>query len=206
MVRVSPHTLRGCFVAFTDYTSPVANLANFRFRKEYVRLALRVHIEANNIRRRTSPHLSTHVKHQSGVENPRRSRSSLYRCDSAESVELPSNNLTFPSVIIQASSIFWRYLLHSQFVAAGIAEITQRVQHIAFPIVRYQIAKRLVRALVCFDDPFHDPVRLVDDCLRRQNAHPADEGVEADEFRGIRHIVFNGVRKSVRRLFGEVLV
>jgi len=46
-------------------------------------LLRRYHIEANKIRRRIGLHLSTHVKHQSGVENPRRSRSLLYLCDSA---------------------------------------------------------------------------------------------------------------------------
>ena len=106
------------------------------------------------------------------------------------------------AAMLSASS---RRLQSLQFGAANLAEGAQRINRMAVHQLS-QFRKRLVRREICLDNCSNDCLGLFDHVRARQNTHSVYQGVDADQRRNLRLVVYEGVGVQLRCLIDELLV
>ena len=93
------------------------------------------------------------------------------------------------AALLSASSRPFRAL---QFGAAYLAEGAQRINRIATDKFS-QFKKRLVRCAIRIDNCSNDCLGLFDHVRARQNTHSVYQGVDADQRRNLRLVVYESV-------------
>jgi hypothetical protein len=106
------------------------------------------------------------------------------------------------AAILSASS---RRLQGLRFGAAYLAEGAQRINRMAVHQLS-QFRKRLVRCETCLDNCSNDCLGPFDHVRARQNTHSVYQGVDADQRRNLRLVVYEGVGLQLRCLIDELLV
>ena len=98
-----------------------------------------------------------------------------------------------------------RILESLQFSAAFLAEGTQRIYRVAVHQLS-QLRKRLVWCEIRIDNQSNNRMCLFDHGRARQNAHSAYQGVDADQCRNLRIVVYESVSVQLRCLIDGLLV
>ena len=93
----------------------------------------------------------------------------------------------------------------ARIFAALLAESTQRIYRVAAGQLA-RLGESLVRRAIGVEDHLNNRFRLLDNGGARQNAHSADESIDADKQENLRVVAHEGVRVDVRRLVDELLV
>src|SRR5271166_6504501 len=106
------------------------------------------------------------------------------------------------AAMLSASS---RRLQSLQFGAAYLAEGAQRINRIAVNKLS-QFRKRLVWCEIRLDNCSNDCLGTFDHVRARQNTHSVYQGVDADQRRNLRSVVYEGVGVQLRCLIDELLV
>src|SRR5258705_933119 len=92
-----------------------------------------------------------------------------------------------------------------QFGAAFFAKSTQRIYRVAVDQLS-QLRKGLVRRKIGVDNHSNDRLRLFNHGRARHNAHSAYQGVDPDQFRNLRLVMYESVDVQLRSLIDELLV
>ena len=106
------------------------------------------------------------------------------------------------AAILSASS---RRLQGLRFGAAYLAEGAQRINGIAVHKLS-QFRKCLVRCEIRIHNCSNDCLGLFDHVRARQKTHSVYQGVDADQRRNLRLVVYEGVSLQLRCLIDELLV
>jgi hypothetical protein len=92
-----------------------------------------------------------------------------------------------------------------QFGAACFAKVTQRIYCTALHQLSH-LREGFVRRKIRVDNHSNDRLRFFNHGRARQNAHSAYQGVDPDQFRNLRLVMYEGVEVQLRSLIDELPV